>query len=88
VNRLPLRPRPTGVTPALVLGDLAMVALCVTAVFWLLQSPLVPITLFSSIAGLVIWTLLLGIPLGFLGVYLNHRAAASSRGPKQVRRRR
>jgi hypothetical protein len=86
VNRLPLRPRPTGVTPALVLGDLAMVALCVTAVFWLLQSPLVPILF--SIAGLVIWTLLLGIPLGFLGVYLNHRAAASSRGPKQVRRRR
>jgi len=74
------------VTPALVLGDLAMVALCVTAVFWLLQSPLVPILF--SIAGLVIWTLLLGIPLGFLGVYLNHRAAASSRGPKQVRRRR
>ncbi len=86
MNRLPLRPRPTGVTPALVLGDLAMVALCVTAVFWLLQSPLVPILF--SIAGLVIWTLLLGIPLGFLGVYLNHRAAASSRGPKQVRRRR
>lgn len=86
MNRLPLRPRPTGVTPALVLGDLAMVALCVTAVFWLLQSPLVPILF--SLSGLVIWTLLLGIPLGFLGVYLNHRAAASSSGPKPVRRRR
>ena len=86
MNRLPIRPRPTGVTPALLLGDLAMVALCVTAIFWLLESPLVPILF--SINGLVIWTLLLGIPLGFLGVYLNHRAAMSSGGPKQVRPRR
>ena len=75
MNRSPLRPPTTGVSPALLLGDLAMVALCLTAVFWLLVSPLIPIV-FSE-AGLVIWTLLLGIPLGLLGVYLNHRAAAS-----------
>jgi hypothetical protein len=84
VKRLPIRQRPTGVTPALLLGDLAMVALCVTAVFWLLQSPLIPILF--SINGLILWTLLLGIPLGLLGVYLNHRAARS--GPKQARPRR
>lgn len=85
MNRIPIRPRPTGVTPALLLGDMAMVALCVTAIFWLLESPLVPILF--SINGLVIWTLLLGIPLGMFGVYLNHRAAMSG-GPKQVRPRR
>ena len=84
MNRSPLRPRPAGVTTALLLGDLAMVALCVTAVFWLLQSPLIPILF--SINGLVIWTLLLGIPLGLLGVYLNHRAATST-GPKRGKRR-
>ena len=75
MNRSPLRPPTTGVTPALLLGDVAMVALCLTAVFWLLVSPLIPI-LFSE-GELVIWTLLLGIPLGLLGVYLNHRAAAN-----------
>ena len=72
-------------TPTLVLADLAMVALCITAAFWLLQSPLVPI-LFSA-GGLIIWTLLLGIPLGMLGVYLNHRAATSP-SPPRVRPRR
>ncbi len=75
MNRSPLRPRPAGVTTALLLGDLAMLALCLTAVFWLLVSPLIPIV-FSE-GDLLLWTLLLGTPLGLLGIYLNHRAAAS-----------
>ncbi|HEY8742307.1 MAG TPA: hypothetical protein VIU62_04365 [Chloroflexota bacterium] len=85
MNRSPLRPPTTGASPALLLGDLAMMALCLIAVFWLLVSPLIPI-LFSE-GELIIWTLLLGIPLGLLGVYLNHRAAASPR-PQRGRTRR
>ena len=74
MNRSPLRPPTNGASPALLLGDLAMIALCLTAIFWLLVSPLIPI-LFTE-GELLLWTLLLGIPLGLLGVYLNHRAAA------------
>ena len=85
MNRSPLRPPTTGVSLALLLGDLAMVALCLTAVFWLLVSPLIPI-LFSE-GELIIWTLLLGIPLGLLGVYLNHRAAANPRPQRGKTRR-
>jgi hypothetical protein len=49
-----------------------MIALCVTAVFWLLVSPLIPI-LFTG-GELALWTVVAGIPLGLVGVYLNHRA--------------
>lgn len=75
MKRSPLRPPTASFSPALLLGDLAMLALCLTAVFWLLVSPLIPI-LFTE-GELLLWTLLLGIPLGLLGVYLNHRAAAA-----------
>lgn len=85
VNRRQLRPRATGITPALILGDLAMVALCLTAIFWLLVSPLIPI-LFTE-GELAIWTFVLGIPLGLVGVYLNHRAANSPAGVKRGRPR-
>ena len=85
MNRSPLRPPTTGASPAQLLGDLAMMALCLTAVFWLLVSPLIPI-LFSE-GALIIWTLLLGIPLGLLGIYLNHRAAVNA-GPKRSKTRR
>jgi len=85
VNRSPLRPPTTGASPALLLGDLAMMALCLIAVFWLLVSPLIPM-LFSE-GELIIWTLLLGAPLGVLGIYLNHRAAANpGKQPSKSRR--
>jgi hypothetical protein len=74
VNRQLPRQRPKA-TPTLLLADLGVMALCVTAMFWLLASPLIPIMF--TLTGLLIWTVVLGVPLGIVGVVLNHRAAES-----------
>lgn len=80
VNGRQLRPRPSKTTLNLVLGDLAMMALCITAMFWLFVSPLIPI-LFTE-GELALWTLVAGIPLGLVGVYLNHRAVDANVGKR------
>ena len=74
VNRHLPHQRPNA-SRALLLADIAIVALCVTAMFWLLASPLIPIMF--NLAGLILGTVVLGVPLGLVGVLLNHRAAAS-----------
>ena len=60
----------------LLLGDVAMLALCLTAIFWLLVSPLTPNVNADQLIGL---TLAFGLPLGLVGVWLNHWAARDDR---------
>ncbi|GEM_PF-5381241 len=74
-----MQTRPTRPTAmSVILADCAMIALCVTAMYWLLYSPLVPIPFTAT--GLIVGALLLGLPLGSVGIILNHRAARSSAG--------
>lgn len=74
MNRQLPRQRPKA-PQRLLLADIGVVALCITAMFWLLASPLIPIMF--TLVGLLVWTVALGVPLGIVGVVLNHRAAAS-----------
>lgn len=57
-----------------------MVTLCVTAVFWLLVSPLTPPV---NQAQLIALTFGLGVPLGLVGVALNHWVQRDEARPRR-----
>jgi hypothetical protein len=55
-------------------ADTSHVVLGLVTAFLLLASPLVPY-LFTTFGELLLWTLLIGVPLGIVGVVLEHRLA-------------
>jgi hypothetical protein len=60
---------------SLLLEDIGMMLLCIATMWWVLASPVVPIEF--SLQGLFLWAFITGIPLGSIGVILNHAAARS-----------
>jgi hypothetical protein len=58
-------------------ADTSHVVLGLVTAFLLLASPLVPY-LFTTFSDLLAWTCLIGIPLGIVGVVMDHRVARHS----------
>ena len=54
------------------MADAGLIVLATITVFLLLASPI--ITYVFSVEELLVWTFAAGIPLGLIGVILNHRA--------------
>ena len=71
----------TDVRYKLVRWDLSIVGLCYLCAFLLCFSPLIPYV-FQSMTQLYAGTIILGTPLAALGLWLNHRAAATDQSPK------
>ena len=69
--------------------DILAVLLALNTVFMILILPnIVPIDYSHDPRGLFLTTLLWGLPLGAIGVWINHRAAAVARkGPSPPSRR-
>ena len=70
----------------LILSDLGMLALCITAVFWLLVSPLVPYDFTYHPGVFLALTIGGGLALGAVGIWLNHLAARAE-GQRPIQRR-
>ena len=67
-------------TADLLFADIGMLALAMTTVWWLLASPIIPFHF--NIPSLFIGAFVFGIPLGGIGILLNHAAARSEVKPQ------